>query len=105
VDYLGEQHFSNPERGCAAATLVPEISRLSASVKAAFSQEYEAIVDVLTGQMPDHFSGDDKRLMARSLFALLSGTLQLARTMPTRDAAQDVLKSGIKAACQLCLID
>ncbi len=105
LEYLGEGHFSNPARGCAAATLGPEISRLSTSVKTAFAQEYDKIIDVLIGQMPDHLSVEEKNLRAKSLFALLSGTLQQARTMPTAKSSRVVLKSGIVAACQLCQIE
>ncbi|WP_025898339.1 TetR/AcrR family transcriptional regulator [Sneathiella glossodoripedis] len=104
LDYLGDGHFSNPARGCAAATLTPEISRLGISVKTAFTREQDAIVEVLVSQLPHTFSGAKRREVAQALFAMMTGTLQLARAMPTKEAANAVLVSGQKSAFDLCQI-
>ncbi len=100
-DYLGEAHLNTPERGCAAASLTPEIGRLGEHVRQAFDIECQKIVDVLYGQLPDNLPEEERRQIAHSLFSLMTGTLQLARAARDPETAAEILKSGIDGCRRL----
>jgi TetR/AcrR family transcriptional regulator, transcriptional repressor for nem operon len=95
--YLGLRYRDRPERGCAAASLAPEIARHSHSTRAAFTQEFDAIIEVIVQQLP---AGDRgvRRQAAIAIFGMMMGTLQLARAVPNTNLSNQILESGIDAA-------
>ncbi len=98
--YLASQHRDRPDRGCAAAALVAEIARHSHPTRAAFTEKIEALVDLIAEQLP---AGDqrERRKAATGIFAVMMGTLQLARAAPDKSLSDQILESGVRRRSQL----
>lgn len=99
-NYLSPRHLQHPERGCAFATIGSELVREPEATREAMSAVIETFVDLIERHLPTGL--EDARGLARSVFALLSGTLQLARIATTPREAETVLADGRKAARKLC---
>lgn len=98
--YLRWAHREGSGTGCPSAALLPEIARQPVVTRRTYQAGLSAIIETLS----QHFSGDSKELARRkamSIFALLVGTLQIARAVPDRQLAESVLQQGTEAA--LCL--
>jgi TetR/AcrR family transcriptional regulator, transcriptional repressor for nem operon len=98
--YLHAWHRENPERGCAAASLAPEIARYSRQTRAAFENKIRGLIEVIAAQL----SGSDedaRRQRAIAIFALLMGALQLSRAVADQKLSDTILKSGVDAALTL----
>lgn len=98
--YLRPQHRDEPERGCPAAALGPEIARHPDDTRRVFAAKIDQLVDVIAAYVPGRDAAARRRA-ARSVFALLMGTLQLARVEPDPAAAARILADGVSAALAL----
>ncbi|EWY41456.1 TetR family transcriptional regulator [Skermanella stibiiresistens SB22] len=98
--YLSPPHRDNPEKGCVAACLTAEIARHSDETRAAFSGRAGEMIDMLGSRLGP---GDPLaiRRRATAIFALLVGTLQLARAEVDSGRSGEILESGIAAALEL----
>lgn len=98
--YLRWAHRECSGTGCPSAALLPEIARQPAMTRRTYQAGLTAIIKTLT----QHFPGVSENLARRkamSIFALLVGTLQIARAVPDKHFAESVLEQGTEAA--LCL--
>lgn len=98
--YLSPGHRDQPEVGCPSAALLDEIVRCGDDVRGAYTAGVRTIIEAVTQQL----SLDDPtmaRQRATGLFALLVGTLQLARAVDDPAASEDVLEAGINTALEL----
>jgi len=95
--YLAPSRRDKPENGCAAAALIAEIARRPVSTRRAFMAKLHNLLDLIGAQLP---SGDasTRRRSAIGIFAVMMGTLQLARAEPNPTRSRQILKSGIDAA-------
>ena len=101
-DYLSPRHRDDPEHGCPSAALLDEIGRCPTTTKRAFTDETLAIADEIARRLaPDE--PESARATALSLFALLVGSLQLARALTDRELSNAVLERGTENA--LALLD
>ncbi len=94
--YLSTAHCANPATGCPAAALASEIHRYSPEIKAAFTLRQLAFVAHIESLLPR-----PDPAIAQAIFALLIGTLQLARNAPDLKAAKKILRAGERAALKL----
>lgn len=93
--YLDPRHVAHPEHGCAVAALGPELARRPESTRVAVDAAIDAIVaTIATALPPGHH---DSMQAARSVFASMVGTIQLARASRPSLAAS-ILAAGVCAA-------
>jgi TetR/AcrR family transcriptional regulator, transcriptional repressor for nem operon len=101
--YLSAGHRDDPGTGCQVAALAAEIGRHSAETRAAFCERVEHVVALIAPQMPGDVP-DARTGRARAVYALLVGTMQLARAAGTGPASDTVLANGIEAALTLASV-
>ncbi len=99
--YLRPEHRDHPERGCLGAALVSELSRHSATTKAAVSQWTVKVFDDVAAHLPSTIPRQKRRMVAVGIFSTMIGALQLARVAPDAKTADEALESGIACALQL----
>lgn len=95
--YLSPEHRDNPEDGCPSAALLDEISRCADPIKHAYTDSVLGIVDDIATRLVPH-DPQSVRTTVLSVYALMVGTLQLARALADRQLADDVLEQGIRNA-------
>ncbi|NML62953.1 TetR family transcriptional regulator [Massilia sp. RP-1-19] len=98
--YLSMDHLEQPALGCPSAAFVPEIARASIATRAAFQSGLSKDIGVLAKELPG-LDRDTALQQATSLFSLMLGTLQIARTVLDPDEARNLLKNGVESALQL----
>ncbi len=96
-EYLSAQHRDNREDGCPSAALLDEIGRCGDATKQAFTDGVLAFVDDVAARLaPD--DPQSARAQTLSVYALMVGTLQLARALSDRQLADEVLEQGVRNA-------
>ncbi len=95
--YLSPEHRDNPEDGCPSAALLDEISRCADPTRQAYTDSVLGIIDDIATRLVPH-DPQSVRTTVLSVYALMVGTLQLARALADRRLADDVLKQGIRNA-------
>ncbi|MFD8492259.1 TetR/AcrR family transcriptional regulator [Amycolatopsis sp. NPDC059657] len=98
--YLSPEHRDNPEDGCPSAALLDEISRCADPTKQAYTDSALGIIDDIATRLVPH-DPQSVRTTVLSVYALMVGTLQLARALADRKLADDVLEEGIRNALTL----
>jgi AcrR family transcriptional regulator len=99
-DYLSVQHRDNPGDGCPSAALLDEIVRGGDTTRRAYTDNFLALIDDVAARLaPD--DPQSARLKTLSVFALMTGTLQLSRALADRQLADQVLDQGIQSALTL----
>ena len=95
--YLSPEHRDNPEEGCPSAALLDELSRCTDATKQAYTDSMLAVIDDIAARLAP---GDPQsaRTKTLSIYALLAGTLQLARALADRQLSDDILEQGIRNA-------
>ncbi|HTI26503.1 MAG TPA: TetR/AcrR family transcriptional regulator [Kutzneria sp.] len=95
--YLSAEHRDNPEEGCPSAALLDEISRCADPTKESYTGGVLAVIDDIAARLApqDPRSARTKTL---GVYALMVGTLQLARTLADRQLSDDILEQGIRNA-------
>jgi len=98
--YLNPAHLADPASGCPSAALLPEIARQPGRTRRTYEEGLRSYVSALAALLPDPSSATSLR-RATTIFALMVGTLQLARAVPDAAQAKRILEEGVEAA--LCL--
>ena len=99
-EYLSPQHRDNPNAGCPSAALLDEVGRCAEVTKQAYTEGAEAIIDEIATRL----APDDPRSACGTtlgLYAILIGTLQLARAVADRELSDEILAHGIQNALAL----
>lgn len=99
-EYLSPEHRDHPSEGCPAAALLDEIGRCAEPVRRAYTEGTLAIVDDLAG----HLAPEDPasaRGAVLGVFAMMFGTLQVARALTDPELADEVLERGVQNALTL----
>lgn len=94
--YLSKHHRDHPEAGCPAAALSPEIGRASRGIQRAYTEQLRSILGRIEAALPH----PDKET-AQVVFAVMLGSLQMARATDDEALSDQILDSGKKAALQL----
>src|SRR5690349_2540146 len=103
--YLRTVHRDQPDRGCSVAALAPEVARNKPEIRAAMAEGAQDLVAVIAAELPSSMGPDRARDVAYAIFALMIGTLQLARVIPDEALSDAVLRSGQDAALRLARQD
>jgi TetR/AcrR family transcriptional regulator, transcriptional repressor for nem operon len=96
-EYISLEHRDTPSAGCPSAALLDEIGRCSPATRSSYSAGAEAIVEAISTHLSPT-RPQAARDRAIGLFALLVGTLQLARAVSDEKLSAEVLESGLNNA-------
>jgi AcrR family transcriptional regulator len=96
-EYLSPAHRDNPGEGCPSAALLDEIGRCPDATKQAYSDGVLAFIDDIATQLAPH-DPRSARVAVLSVYALMVGTLQLARALADRNLSDQLLDQGIQNA-------
>jgi TetR/AcrR family transcriptional regulator, transcriptional repressor for nem operon len=99
-EYLSVQHHDNPVDGCPSAALLDEIGRCTDATRRAYTDGLLAVIDDVAARLaPD--DPPSARAKTLSVFALMTGTLQLSRALADTQLADQVLEQGLQNALTL----
>lgn len=101
--YLSADHRDHPESGCVAAALAAEMGRRPDETRAAFSEGYAEMVELIASTLPASVRGKRRRTLAMSVFASMVGSMSLSRAVAEEGLSDEILTLGRQAA--LALID
>lgn len=99
--YLSEHHRDNPETGCVAGTLAPEIARHSPAVRAVFTKSIFEYIDMLASLLPASATLEARRSVAMAVISGTTGMIQLARAVDDEELSEQILEAGIAACLSL----
>jgi TetR/AcrR family transcriptional regulator, transcriptional repressor for nem operon len=98
--YLNRAHLEDPSCGCPSAALLPEIARQPLTTRQTYEEGLRSYVSALATLLPDAGPQTSCR-RATAIFALMAGTLQLARAVSNAAEAEQILEGGVEAALRL----
>lgn len=87
--YLSRAHVQLPQVGCILPTLLPEIARSDQHTKETFAQGLDVWAERLLPLLPD-------KSMLYSVFALLGGTVAMARALPDPAQQEQLLQRSLQ---------
>jgi AcrR family transcriptional regulator len=96
-DYLSQNHRDNPGRGCPTSALVAEIARHPKATRDAFTGKVDDVVELIAAAL-DAETEAERRRKAMAIYALMVGTLQLARAVNEKRLSGEILQSGADQA-------
>jgi TetR/AcrR family transcriptional repressor of nem operon len=99
-DYLSQNHRDNPGQGCPTSALVAEIARHPKATRDAFTGKVDDVVELIAGAL-DAANDAERRRKAVAIYALMVGTLQLARAVNDKQLSGEILQSGAEEAVAL----
>jgi TetR/AcrR family transcriptional repressor of nem operon len=98
--YLNRAHLADRSCGCPSAALLSEIARQPLTTRRTYEEGLRSYVSALATLLPDAGSPTSGR-RATAIFALMVGTLQLARAVSNAAEAEQILEGGVEAALHL----
>ena len=96
-DYLSQNHRDNPGKGCPTSALVAEIARHPKATRDAFTGKVADVIELIAAGL-DAGSENQRRRKAVAIYAVMVGTLQLARAVNDKRLSQEILQSGADEA-------
>lgn len=99
-DYLSARHRDNPGRGCPTAAMVAEVAREPAATRATFTERLAAIITRMAAKVKGS-SAELREADALAIYALMVGSLQLARAVNDKRLSDKILASGASVARKL----
>ena len=98
--YLSAEHRDQSAEGCPSAALLDEIARRPSETRDVFTDEVMRVVDDIASRLrPTDAEG--ARADALTVFGLMIGTLQLARTLTDSDLSDQLLARGVESALRM----
>ena len=98
--YLSARHRDHPGGGCPTAAMVAEVAREPAATRATFTRRLAAIITRMAARVKGS-SAEQREADALAIYALMVGTLQLARAVDDKRLSDKILASGASAARKL----
>ncbi|UJV46256.1 TetR/AcrR family transcriptional regulator [Streptomyces sp. AMCC400023] len=102
--YLSPWHRDSRDTGCPSAALLDEIGRCTHPTKRAYTDGVLVVADGIAARLAPH-DPLSVRTMALSAYAMMAGTLQLARALADPQLADQVLEQGVHNALALLGIE
>ena len=96
-DYLSQNHRDNPGKGCPTSALVAEIARHTKATRDAFTGKVDDVIELIAADLDDG-SEAERRRKAVAIYAVMVGTLQLARAVNDKRLSREILQSGADEA-------
>jgi TetR/AcrR family transcriptional regulator, transcriptional repressor for nem operon len=98
--YLSPEHRDQFADGCPSAALLDEIARRPADTRDVFTDEVMGVIDDIASRLVPA-NAERARADALTVFGLMVGTLQLARTLTDRELSDRLLAQGVETALKL----
>jgi TetR/AcrR family transcriptional regulator, transcriptional repressor for nem operon len=98
--YLSAEHRDHCADGCPSAALLDEIVRRPEATRDVFSEELMSVIDDIAARL-DPGDAEAARTDALTVFALMLGSLQLARALTDRDLSDRLLARAAETALKL----
>lgn len=98
--YLTAKHRDNPGRGCALASLGPDVSRVGPEVRQAMADSFQAQIDALAQALPG--TPAQVRRDAIATYAALVGGLVLSRSVADKQQSDEILAAVLSSLEQGC---
>jgi AcrR family transcriptional regulator len=98
--YLAPEHRDQFADGCPSAALLDEIARRPADTRDVFTEEVMGVVDDVASRLSPT-DVEAARADALTVFGLMIGTVQLARTLTDRDLSDQLLVRSVETALML----
>src|ERR687898_235575 len=98
--YLSPEHRDQFADGCPSAALLDEIARRPTDTRDVFTEEVMGVVGDIASRL-DPADSEAARADALTVFGLMVGTLQLARTLTDRELSDELLTRGVETAVKL----
>jgi TetR/AcrR family transcriptional repressor of nem operon len=92
-NYLSARHCNDPASSCALSALGTDAARGNASLRAAFAEGLQRLVDILTDALPG-FSKPAKRRKAIAAMATMVGAVTLARAVNDPVLSEEILDAA-----------
>jgi len=102
--YLSPEHRDHPASGCPSAALLDEITRCPDGTRRSYTAGMTAIVDEMATRLAPA-DPSSVRGKAASVFAMMVGTLQLARAITDGPLADELLDGAARHARGLLGLD
>lgn len=96
--YLSPDHRDEPGKGCASAALLPELARQPEETRGMYAEQSRVLVRQLAEALP--VDVESRESVATAIFAMLIGTLQLARAVDAK-VSDRILQAGKDAIAVL----
>lgn len=103
--YLSAAHRDDPAHGCPSAALLDEIARAPEHTRQTFTEGLLAVIDAIETRLSaDSTPTADSRAHGLSVFALMIGTIQVARSLTDPDLSDRVIEHGLAHALALLTV-
>ena len=103
AQYLSPEHRDRPANGCTLAALLPELARQPSKDRRVYAERLRVMARNIASKLPRQT--DDPESLALAIYAILVGTLQLARAVEGADLSDRILAAGKDAALALVRTD
>lgn len=101
--YLRPEHRQHPALGCAVSALAPEIARLDVETRCRFNIRERGLIPLIAACLPPGGSQADRLDRASIVFAVMAGTLQVARVETDDATVERLIAQGRTAALALAM--
>jgi TetR/AcrR family transcriptional repressor of nem operon len=91
--YLSPRHRDDPGKGCVFAALAADAARCDKSVRSAFAEGLQSLIDILTQAIPGR-SKAARRRKALATMAAFVGALTLARAVDDETFSDEILEAA-----------
>lgn len=99
--YLSEGHRDSPESGCVIAALASELKNRPTDTRDMMSDKITRIIECISDCLPQETDSATRMRVAGAIWAVMLGTLQLARIIPDTELSAQLLVDGKKTALML----
>jgi TetR/AcrR family transcriptional regulator, transcriptional repressor for nem operon len=99
--YLSPHHRDNPETGCVAAAIAPEIARRAPAVREMFTKSMANHIEILASLLPASATPEARRSVATAIISGTIGMMQLARAVDDEELSDQILEAGIASCMSL----
>ncbi|MFZ6649337.1 TetR/AcrR family transcriptional regulator [Undibacterium sp. TJN25] len=89
--YLSPAHRDKPGTGCVASALSGEIKQSSEEIRDMFTQQLHEMADLIASALPEEWEADKRRELAETIYAMLVGTMSLARAVNDKAMSERLL--------------
>jgi TetR/AcrR family transcriptional repressor of nem operon len=99
-DYLSPSHRDDPGTGCPTSALVAEMARHPKATRDAFTGKVAGVIELIAAGLRAGTAAGRRR-KAVAIYALMVGTLQLARAINDSKLSDEILQNGADEAVAL----
>jgi TetR/AcrR family transcriptional regulator, transcriptional repressor for nem operon len=99
-DYLSPSHRDDPGTGCPTSALVAEMARHPKATRDAFTGKVAGVIELIAAGLRAGTTAGRRR-KAVAIYALMVGTLQLARAINDSKLSDEILQNGADEAVAL----